>query len=350
MQTPDGISKLIESRWQIAAAAIILILFILFAYIILPLLDGIVLGIIFAYIARPTKNILDRYSPHLSPYIATTVIVVPLLIVLGLGTIEILNRVSWIIQNREQFTTALLSALSSFNIPEPFYSQLEDSIKHFSDSAIAFLGTLPLLEYLKGLALLLLNLLLSIIICFYLLSDGKRLVDKMEDACPVILRDNFKKFLVEFDSILSAIFIGSAYTSIIISMLSLAIFYIFGVPDPLVMTLLMFLAAIIPVIAGWMILIPLSVQRYFTNGPTDAAIFLLVSIAVIYIPPEIILRPYIIGLKSDIHPLLIILAFVGGGLAGGIAGFFISPVLLGALIAAYRVYVSSRDYTSRVGT
>jgi predicted PurR-regulated permease PerM len=43
-------------------------------------------------------------------------------------------------------------------------------------------------------------------------------------------------------------------------------------------------------------------------------------------------------MESKIHPMLIILAFLGGAFVGGIAGFFTAPILLGALVAAYRVY------------
>ncbi len=34
--------------------------------------------------------------------------------------------------------------------------------------------------------------------------------------------------------------------------------------------------------------------------------------------------------------MLIIIAFLGGALVGGVAGFFIAPILLGAIVAAYR--------------
>ncbi len=37
--------------------------------------------------------------------------------------------------------------------------------------------------------------------------------------------------------------------------------------------------------------------------------------------------------------MLLMLAFLGGAFVGGIAGFFAAPpILLGALVAAYRVY------------
>ncbi len=59
----------------------------------------------------------------------------------------------------------------------------------------------------------------------------------------------------------------------------------------------------------------------------------------IYVPPDFILRPYLINRTSNLHPLLIILSFIGGGLVGGMSGFFAAPLVFGLLVAIYRTYV-----------
>jgi predicted PurR-regulated permease PerM len=71
-------------------------------------------------------------------------------------------------------------------------------------------------------------------------------------------------------------------------------------------------------------------------GSQSALVFLIVSFVVVILPPEILVRPYLINTKSEIHPMLIILAFLGGGMVGGVAGFFVAPILLGAIVATYR--------------
>lgn len=85
-----------------------------------------------------------------------------------------------------------------------------------------------------------------------------------------------------------------------------------------------------------MVIVPLVAYRYFEQGSQSAIVFLGVSLLVLIIPTKILIRPYIIQSRSKIHPMLIIIAFLGGGLVGGIAGFFIAPILLGAIVAAYR--------------
>ncbi|MDD3043066.1 MAG: AI-2E family transporter, partial [Methanosarcinaceae archaeon] len=55
-QPPDGVSQLIASRWKIGAAVVVAILLFFALLVLLPLADGIVLGLVFAYIARPISK------------------------------------------------------------------------------------------------------------------------------------------------------------------------------------------------------------------------------------------------------------------------------------------------------
>jgi len=88
-----------------------------------------------------------------------------------------------------------------------------------------------------------------------------------------------------------------------------------------------------------MVLFPISIFRYLEFGAENAAVFMIVSALILYAPTELIFKPYIVGRASRIHPLLVMLAFIGGGLVGGIGGFFMAPIFLGTLIAAYRAYM-----------
>ena len=73
-----------------------------------------------------------------------------------------------------------------------------------------------------------------------------------------------------------------------------------------------------------------------------AVLFLGVTVIFVYLPPDFIIRPYLINKASDLHPLLIILAFIGGGVAGGISGFFAAPLAVGLATALYRTYKKTK--------
>ena len=156
------------------------------------------------------------------------------------------------------------------------------------------------------------------------------------DTIPLEVEEFSRRFIRHLDGILAAIFIGNTYGAITIGVLSLIVFWAFGFTHVLALSALMLIAAIVPMFTGWMVVIAMAIYRYFEKGSESALIFFAVALFVIILPPELLIRPYIINTKSNIHPMLIIIAFLGGGLVGGIAGFFIAPILLGAIVAAYR--------------
>ncbi len=338
----DGLSVLIKHKWDIALAVIILLIAAVFMSIIFPLLDGIVMGVVLAYVARPLKKPMDRYFPKLSPYIATSAIVLPIFLIIGLGIIEIFNFIIWLARNQRYVVSSLLSLVERFNLPDIVRDKVVDIILNFTSYLLPLVRQLPLIDIARSLSMFAINTLIAVLLCFFLLVDGGRLVDRIIYIIPEEVEEFSQKFMLHLDGILSAIFIGNTYSAISVGLLSLVVFYAFGLANVLALSALMLLAALIPIFAGWMVIVPLAVYMYFTIGSESAIIFFTVSLLVIILPPELLIRPYIIHFKSNIHPMLVIIAFIGGGLVGGIAGFFIAPMLLGAIVAAYRTNAEMR--------
>jgi len=339
-QLTDGISVLIKHKWKIVLAVVIFLIAAMFLFVILPLLDGIIMGIVLAYIARPMKRYIDRYAPKASPYIATCAIVLPVLLIFGFGIIEIFNDIAWAVKNQDYVLGILLNLLEKFSMPDFATEKIKDLILNFTSYLFPVLNQYLTISVLvdmgKAVAMLALNTFLAVLICFYLLMDGERLIDKIIDIIPEEVEEFSARFIRHFDGILSAIFIGNAYSAIAVGVLSLIVFWAFGFSNVLALSAIMLLAAIIPLLTGWLVVVVLAIFRYFEMGSQSALVFFIVSFVVVILPPEILIRPYIINTKSEIHSMLIILAFLGGGMVGGVAGFFIAPILLGAIVAAYR--------------
>ncbi len=336
---PDGVSKLIEHKWTIAIIAGVSIIFLAVVYTVLPLIDGIVLGVVFAYVGRPINNKLSKYT-RFAPFVATACIITPIIFILGIGAIEIINQIIWVVEHHSEIMTSFIATIEGLDLPEFIYNEedISQMIANITASAIGIIGQIPAFEYAKKLTILAINFIVSVFVCFFLLMDGDRFVALIRDLVPQPNIGIVDAFIEHADQILSGIFIGNLYVAIFASMISIFVFYFFGVSGILAMASLIFLASLIPIFAGWMILGPIAVGRYFEYGLWDAVIFYAVAAAVIYGPTELVLRPYIVGVKSYTHPLLMLLMFIGGALVAGIAGFFMAPALMGILIAAYRTY------------
>lgn len=340
----DGVSRILDSKWKIAVGAFLLILLTIQVIIFLPLADGLVLGLVFAYISRPIFMKLNRF-PRLGAFIATMCIVVPVVFIIGSGIFEILRQIGWIIENQATVINLLFDYFRAIDIPEKYSGDVQQLIWNFSTSFLPIIGNSGILSYARDLMMFGLNLVIAIIVCYFLLADGDKCYAAMLKVVPEKCKGSVNRYFYHLDIILQGVFIGNASAALIVSILSLVVFYAFGFSNILALSALIFIASVIPMFAGYMVLLALSLYRYVEQGLESAVVFFVVASIVIYVPPELFLRPYLASVKSHVHPLLILLAFLGGAFVGGIAGFFAAPILLGAIIAAYRVYVDEGSET-----
>ncbi len=339
MAENDGtLASLYKHRWSIAVVFIVLLIMAAVAYFISPLLDGIVFGIFFAYVTRPIKDFLARHT-RFAPLIATACIMLPVIVIFLFTLIEIKNQIDWLSLDGHDFTAQVDTLLASLSVPSGIISQIDNVLANLTDYVIAFAKTIPLGATFTGIILFSTNMLVSVFVCFYLLKDGDKIVRTLADLTPAKFKPAMDFFSTEADRILSGIYIGTFYTALFIAVMSAVIFFVFGIPHIVLLTAFVFLAAMVPILSGAMVFLPLTVYLYVDRGPVMATIFLVVSLVFIYVPPDFILRPYLINRTSNLHPLLIILSFIGGGLVGGLSGFFAAPLVFGLLVAVYRTYV-----------
>lgn len=316
--------------------AVILIAFIAIAYFMFPLMDGIILGTVFAYIGRPIR---DMFGPRkrLGSAIATIGIIVPISLVLILGVMEIANFFMWIAQNPGSMAREMSSTISGLEIPDEIYTLITGSLQSILSFVADVAARMPLLDYGRRVVLLAVNIIVAIPVCYFLLCDGERFVDSWFTIVPEESLDTYRAYFDRIDRILSGIFLGSMYTAIVGGVISAIVFYAFDVPRPFAMASLVFIAGLVPALTAWAVIVPVSIYRYIHMGPAEALMFFAVASALIYLPSELIVRPYLVAARSSIHPLLVMLSFLGGAMVAGIGGFFLAPAVMGVIVGIYQV-------------
>lgn len=315
---------------------VVLVAIIAIAYFMFPLMDGIILGTVFAYIGRPIRDMFGARK-RLGSAIASIWIIVPISLVLILGVMEIANIFMWIAQNQGSIAREISSKISGLEIPEEIYTLITGSLQNVLSFVADVAARMPIFDYGRRMILLAINLVLSIPVCYFLLCDGERFVDAWFTIVPEERLETYRAYFERIDRILSGIFLGSMYTAIVGSVISAIVFYAFDVPRPFAMASLVFIAGLVPVLTAWAVIVPISVYRYLLLGPAEALMFFAVASALIYLPSELIIRPYLVAARSSLHPLLVILSFLGGAMVAGIGGFFLAPAIMGVIVGIYQV-------------
>lgn len=323
----------------LAAAALVLIIYFLF-----PFLDGLILGTVFAYVGRP---IMDKFRERrrLGALVATIIIVVPIFLILGLGMLELANQIIALAHNQEPLRIALRTFMERRElVVPPVASDVIAGVLQNAVGVVApIVASVPVFQIGRAVSLGIVNFMISIPVCYFVMVDGKGFVDSATAFLPEREVETFRKYLTRIDNILSGIFIGTIYTSILGSIIAAVIFYAFGLPRPFALASIVFIAGMVPILTAWVVILPVAIYRYITLGLSEALIFLVASAALIYLPSELLIRPYLVSSRSSMHPLLVMLSFFGGALVAGIGGFFLAPAIMGVMVAIYQVRREEMD-------
>uniref|UniRef100_A0A7C3YCH4 AI-2E family transporter n=1 Tax=Geoglobus ahangari TaxID=113653 RepID=A0A7C3YCH4_9EURY len=307
--------------------AVIIAVFILFLYLISPLLDGVVMGIAFAYVAKPIHEKLRiRLREPFSAFISTTIIAIPIFFFFFYGIFQGITQLVFILSNYD-----IVDLLNKYIGTSKLVSTLINQAITFISNKIGDLAVKITTRFI----FFIMNFAISIVVCFYIIADGKRVAEK---AINLFKSEELKTFFIEIDKTLTGLWFGNFIAALLIGLASIPYFLIFEVPYASLLSGLMFLAALIPVFAEWMVILPVAFYLYFVD-PIKALWFTVIGAVFFYIIPELILRPQFVGYTSKIHPLLLLLSFIGGGIVAGVTGFFLTPMLAATLSAVYNHFV-----------
>ena len=207
--------------------------------------------------------------------------------------------------------------------------QLDPVIDLASDQAALLASTL------SG---IMLNLLIAVIVTYYLLLDGSKFHDwllRFDDDAIV------REYLEAADAELEEVLYGNLLNVIAISIIAVVTYTgynivappVVEVPYPALAGALTGIASLIPVIGMKIVYIPLaaatSVPVIIDNELALLAYvagFLVVAAVVVDTVPDILLRPYFSG--ETTHVGLLMLAYIFGPVVFGFHGLFLAPIIL----------------------
>lgn len=188
----------------------------------------------------------------------------------------------------------------------------------------------------SGLTRLALNFLLLLLFFYYLIRDGGRLQERLMQISP--LSENREREIAST--------IGRAINSTIRGQMVIAAlqglvagigFVIFGVPNAALLGSLVVLVSFIPTLGTSLVQVPVIIYLFVTNqgNPIGLALWALIAVGLL----DNMLGPRLIAQGMRVHPVVMIVAVLGGiGMFGPI-GVLLGPIIISFLYALIEIYL-----------
>ena len=181
------------------------------------------------------------------------------------------------------------------------------------------------------------NLGLMLYLTFFLIRDGNSLVALLIRALP--LGDEREKLLLaKFAEVTRATIKGNLVVAVTQGTLGGIIFWILGLPAPLLWGVVMTVLSLLPAVGAAIIWFPAGLYLYATGDTVKATVLMIYGVAVISLVDNI-LRPILVGRDTKLPDYIVLFSTVGGLLMFGISGFAIGPLLAALFMAFWEIFM-----------
>ena len=177
---------------------------------------------------------------------------------------------------------------------------------------------------------------------FYFLADGRRMLAAVTRLIPLDPRYQWQ-LLQEFEEVSRAVVSSTLLAAIVQAVLAGLGFWVAGLENVFLLTLLTFFGALVPFVGAAAIWGSASLYLLFFAKNTFAAAGLAVWGMGVVSTVDNIIKPIVLHGQSKLHPLLALLSVLGGVGALGPIGIFVGPIAVAFLQAALTMLQTELD-------
>jgi len=299
-----------------------------------PVFPYVVLGIVLAFLLHPLEKRLQKViaSPavraSLLTLLATLLIMLPLVYAVQRLTRELasaaqLDRMRQLLENARIWLDSHQAQVVATSMVEAVEQ-----------------GQNFVLSNLPNLFGSVFHIALGIFVClfvfYYFTKEGAVIWDAFVGSLP--LPGKLKlEMSREVAEIVRAIFFGQMLTSLAQGLLGGLGLIIFQVPKPALLTILMTLMAFFPFVGTPLVWGPAALLKLMA-GETWQGIGLLIYGAVVVMNVDNVVKPRLIAMHSQVHPVVILIGIIGGTQIFGFIGFLVGPLIFAIFLQLLRFF------------
>ncbi|HHS98212.1 MAG TPA: AI-2E family transporter, partial [Chloroflexi bacterium] len=176
-----------------------------------------------------------------------------------------------------------------------------------------------------------------LVISFYLTKDGHRLGAQVEKWVPPHLRHDYRRLRDEIDNIWRDFFRGQLLVGVAMGGSILVLMGAIGLPNVLILSLLAVVLEFLPSLGHtiWLIIaIPIALLRGSLWLPLPNFWFAVLVLGIHIVLQQVDLNFYIprfVGRRVHLHPLVVIVGIIVGGILAGVLGIFLAAPIISSL-------------------
>ncbi|MFH1425153.1 MAG: AI-2E family transporter [archaeon] len=293
-----------------------LILLVLSYLILKQYLIALVSAFILAYLVRPIyvrleRKIARRIAAFLCVFFVLIIILLPIGLVVAGVTQQAYNFLS--------DNGGLGNLLNDVNLSPSLENVNFDVLDRVSDFFLSYFT-----DFVLSVPSFLVSLFILLFGMYYILIDWDSLSYKLKGTIPFREKEMISKDIAKVTNVLVYGTLLMAFIEFVVAVIG---FYALGVKFHLLLAVLVFFFAFIPGVGPAFVWAPLSLYYLYTGDYFIVGGLLFVGL-VLSVGLDIIFRAKVLGGKSKINPLVMILGILGGISVFGIFGFIIGPLVL----------------------
>ena len=340
---------------------LIFILFLTFLSIYLlyqilsPFLSSIIWAILLAMIFYPLFQKLQRLlkkKEFLSALIMTLLVLIVIVLPFSLLMVSLASEVvDGYHRMEEMIKTGQLQAYLERMKEIPILTWILARLGQYID--LSQMDPLPLLlknlqkistfifnqtaTLLRGFSTFIAGFFFTLLSLYYLFKDGSRFFNGLKEIIPLSSKE--KDLLIQrFKDMIYATIYGGILIAIIQGLLGGLSFWVLGLPSPIMWGTAMALLSFIPIGGTALIWAPAGILLLIGGAVLKGLLLLGLGVFVISMVDNF-LRPFFISARTNIHPLLLFFAVLGGIQTFGLIGVVAGPLVATLFLTLIEIYI-----------
>ncbi len=323
---------------KVATTSIVLSLIVLSFLLLKPILMSIVAGFLLAFIFSPIYNLLHKFikSKGLPAGILVFLLLAIIILPLWFFTPTIIDESIKVYRASQQLD--LVTPLENL-FPSIFNSQ--EFAQEFGSTIHSFITkmTNSLMNYFSNLILDFPNIAAQVLVVFftfyYALRDKDAIIHYIKSLLP-FPKEVEKKLFDSTKEITFSVLYGQVLIGLVQGIILGIGFFVFGVPNPIILTLVSIFLCALPIIGPTFVGIPVAIFLLIGGNSFSAMGVLIFTLISSF--SDHITRPLFVAKLAKLHTGLVLIGMIGGFLLFGILGFILGPLIIAYLIIVVEIY------------